>query len=305
MKSKSLNKILMSVISLFVIILCFGFVLTGCGGDDTNKDNDTVTTTTINLNEAKEIIINALSIEQAQVMTFAGNEGNRDIFEKLGKFSVNSKIYQEEQLIQTENTVAEYANNSFLQLYSQQTQTEYMTENTIESELYITLQQVYQLTNGVVSASQLPEQMMQSFTLFNNALAEECFQSGYDEDVIKQTGQDGFSLTLNMNLFGYTYYTMGSILDETNFNSYWQAFQLAYEQMPQEYKDYYDFKIVFDFDNNNQITSFNMDIKYVGVYANPSGSVQYYKVRGEMLTSKYSGEISQPQWVTDYISGQE
>ena len=99
--------------------------------------------------------------------------------------------------------------------------------------------------------------------------------------------------------------TMGSILDETNFNSYWQAFQLAYEQMPQEYKDYYDFKIIFDFDNNNQITSFNMDIKYVGVYANLSGSVQYYKVRGEMLTSKYSGEISQPQWVTDYISGQE
>lgn len=69
MRTKSKNKFLGSILSIVTVILCFGFLLTGCGG---NKD----AVSTISLSEAKTIIVNALEIDepQTQVLAYALNE---------------------------------------------------------------------------------------------------------------------------------------------------------------------------------------------------------------------------------------
>ena len=50
MRTKSKNKFLAGILSIFAIILCFGFLLTGCG-DSSNNDNtgddDTSANTTL------------------------------------------------------------------------------------------------------------------------------------------------------------------------------------------------------------------------------------------------------------------
>ena len=76
MKTKSLN---FRILLLFSLILCFGFILTACN-DSPNDQSETIT-----LAETKELIVNALSLDNetsSQISSQANND-NRDVFLKF------------------------------------------------------------------------------------------------------------------------------------------------------------------------------------------------------------------------------
>ena len=73
--------------------------------------------------------------------------------------------------------------------------------------------------------------------------------------------------------------------------------------MPQDLKDYTDISVVVAFDQNDDIISVEMNSK-IGSMSSINESVSYYKQNAILKITKYDGEITEPQWVTDYLAEQ-
>ena len=319
MRTKSKNKFLGSILSMVAVILCFGFLLTGCGG---NKD----TVSTISLSEAKTIIVNALEIEepQTQVLTYALNEqtenGNRDLLEKLGKFSVltteNAFNYQtnDEVLNQSFNGNFVYSNSFFTQYLvemnimqdtdnSQGTIKEYLSNNNV----YIkyndgeTISQTAEDTRGFGYANT----MGQAYIAQLDALfTDKAFDMVYQDVVTRESTENGYNLTLKLDIKGFTrLQTINSMTDD-EFAQYWTQYEQLINSMPQDLKDYTDISVVVAFDQNDDIISVEMNSK-IGSMSSINESVSYYKQNAILKITKYDGEITEPQWVTDYLAEQQ
>lgn len=293
MRTKSKSKFLGSVLSIIAVILCFGFLLTGCGG---NK-GDNPTTTTISLSEAKTIIVNALEIEepQTQVLTYTLNEqaenGNRDIFEKLGLFTYSEKA------VAIEYETGQDLSNQFTQISGQYS---YKNSEYVKYLASLGDSELFYLTNGIryYNDGSTTQTVQSTFIdeyniILCNAFNNELFDNAYQQDVEKETLSSGYTLTLNAD-----YKKFVSSLYGEDYSSYDSL-------IPAELKDWSKVSIIITFDNNDQITKAVLNINSISPYQTSVNSEMHYvKVSGVITVEKYAGEITEPQWVTDYLAEQ-
>ena len=228
-------KKLKSVLCL-ALFLVFGAVMfVGCGPKNETPKNQT----TITLAESKEIIVNALALDDTQVMAMEDvlQEGNRDLLEKFGKFSVNASenlhttmdVRPGDQFASMALSYVNingnyiYENNDFVKYLTDieigvlgerryVSSKEYLSDKTlysfydkyeIEPGQYVdnkVISQEYQDMRGFGYGDTLGQVLIQ---LIDGLFTDKAFDSVYESDVIKTTNEDSYTLTLKLDLKGY------------------------------------------------------------------------------------------------------
>lgn len=323
MESK-IKRVSLKVLSILAIVamLCCGFFLTGCKDKDDNKTQSN--TSTISLSEAKTIIVNALKIDGTQTMTYAQSEnissaeqGNRDILEKLGIMEIvsdsTSYDYDTNSLDQETNSQGyfSYQNYNFVEYSLIQNSTVVISVenhlNSVYQEYSMDGQNAYVNENNNISLIQLIDGNYGYWNTYGNAnigimkglFTDKAFEMAYSNEVIKNKTDMGYSLKLTLDEKGYTrLMTLDSMTDE-EFEVYWLEYKSIFEQADAGYNN--KINVVINFDNNEDIIDVSMLADYV--YTTISDySTKNYKIISSFTIKKYAGEITEPDWVTDYLA---
>lgn len=320
-------------------IFCMAFVLAiaclslvGCGGDNN-------TTATVTLQEAKTVILNALKIDKSQTNLVASSEtlklDNRDLLEKFGKISINLSGSEEDYLIanpskkqiikQTRYGTLEYSNGNFVKYSVEESRT--LELNLIDREPYdIGTKKEYFADNKMYkyNSSATPtitERRIENQEDINKVGYENSIGSGYakflkelfsentfscyPENISKTTINDGFYYSFDLNVKKLEYLTYRDYIRENNypdvtdeeFETIWQnEYKEEYEEMAMD--PWYSIKITINFDANKQIT--NVILDYNGEIDDIGTGVYMDKTIGKVTIAKYDGQVTEPQWVTDY-----
>ena len=300
------TKFKVSILSMLAIVFTFAFVLVGCGDSKTSGE-------TISLTEAKTLIVSALATDD--------NPDNRSIFAKFGKTQVEgSGIASNYNTSETLSTATlqgqfEYSNNIctklVFNLYSTQ------VEGYIDSQIYSPNGEIvfYQNESDVLETdkgvdvdtisnnSDIGKIVSGAFgvnlTVISSLFTDDNFSKFYKENIIKTTTDAGYELAFQLNLketarFSYVGYE--------NFEDFWDRFYTStISPAPQEIKDLIIPKLTLMFDFNNQITG--LKIILTDLTLDPETN-SYLPMTASLTISKYTGEITEPQWVTDYLAEQ-
>ncbi len=300
------TKFKVSILSMLAIVFTFAFVLVGCGDSKTSGE-------TISLTEAKTLIVSALATDD--------NPDNRSIFAKFGKTQVEgSGIASNYNTSETLSTATlqgqfEYSNNIctklIFDLYSTQ------VEGYIDSQIYSPNGEIvfYQNESDVLETdkgvgvdtisnnSDIGKIISGAFgvnlTVIGSLFTDDNFSKFYKENTIKTTTDAGYELAFQLNLketarFSYVGYE--------NFEDFWDRFYTStISPAPQEIKDLIIPKLTLMFDFNNQITG--LKIILTDLTLDPETN-SYLPMTASLTISKYTGEITEPQWVTDYLAEQ-
>ena len=146
--------------------------------------------------------------------------------------------------------------------------------------------------------------MGQSYIALLDALfTDKSFDMVYQDVVPRESTENGYNLTLKLDIKGYTrLQTINSMTDD-EFAQYWTQYEQLINNMPQDLKNYTDISVVA-FDQNDDIISVDMNSK-IGSMTSINENVSYYKQNAILKIAKFDGEISEPQWVTDYLAEQQ
>ncbi|MBP3432047.1 MAG: hypothetical protein J6K39_04265, partial [Clostridia bacterium] len=195
------------------LMLAFGGLsLVGCG----------TTQTTITLDEAKTIIVNALAIEEPQAHALqiganeaAEDEGNRNIFVKFGITSLSCKTdaYSGEALTRkldqpclldkTGGTWNKYVINlTTIQNGKTTVDNEYYDGNMVYSYMnYGTPSYSKSEFEGTYSG--VGKNRSQQLIIYDIMFSDKVFENCYSKEVIKTLTSSGFSLTMSMEYSKY------------------------------------------------------------------------------------------------------
>ena len=319
-------------------MLCCGFFLAGCKDGNEKNDEDTnpgtQSSTTISLSEAKTIIVNALALDEDS--SSAEQQGNRDLFEKFGMVQLNSltetQDYTTSEMISQEEYVGhyEYSNNSIQKYLSSMSSTavendeitevnyqEYSSDyitvyRNIEDELFGNMVMEITLSNDESTGESFEIETLESqiLSITNVMFTDDAFDAVYKENVARNKTDDGFSLTLSSDYKGFIRLLNLELMTDDEFDTFWPLFSYGYNSMPQELKDIEKFEFVLNFDETEQITSLEMSLKYgeesvVWGDSSENESISYDIQTMNTTISKYAGEITEPQWVTDYLANKD
>ncbi|MCM1404267.1 MAG: hypothetical protein NC133_02060 [Prevotella sp.] len=296
-----------------VCVLVVGLTFGACGTPqkDTNEQPGPLQTT-ITLAEAKEIIVNALAIESLQMHTMAATDGqgNRDLLEKMGKFTldeVRTDVDVDTQKTfykSRSNGIYQYHNYTFENFYSNDLSADYeYNPGEYEFEYYATDGQGYKKQNNRVA--KINENIFEAyctdrFAMVKALFYDEAFSSVYGNEAIKVSHDNGYSLTLQGDFKGFQFYWyILSGMDPDNFDSLWLPYEKeCQERYTQEVIDACHLKVTINFDNQDNIIGAVAD----AVALSPGD----YNVQTSYLFTftKTDAEIEQPQWLTDYWAQQ-
>ena len=195
MKTKSLS---FRILLLLSLILCFGFILTACN-DSPNNQSETIT-----LAETKELIVNALSLDNetsSQISSQANND-NRDVFLKFGTTDtyIRSNLVTPEYtdsvnmsatIEKTGDAWSKYAlnysvNNSNINLSTQ----EYFDGNFIYKINFDGSKTKTEFSNGTEESANLSLILCNFDVMF----LDEAFDVAYRDDVLKTSIMLSFSI---------------------------------------------------------------------------------------------------------------
>lgn len=98
--------------------------------------------------------------------------------------------------------------------------------------------------------------------LINQMFRDEAFEKVYEENVVKNSVDNGFTLTLSSDYKGFTRLLSLESMTDDEFDAFWILLSYGYNSMPQELKDIEKFEFVLNFDETEQITSLEMSLKY-------------------------------------------
>lgn len=284
-------------IALLLVVGCVAFV--GCGPKK-EEDNPPANQTTITLAEAKTTIVNALAINepQAMAMTYAladEEQGNRDIFVKFG---ISQGILDGKTILDgttydmPAHLIADKTNGTW---------NKYTLDSTVLSDdglhnikAYFDGENIFsKMDNQTPTATDFFHNFSQMYlTTIETMFSEDAFDIFYSGDVIKTTINNGFTYTMPVNYLSYSKYLAKQ-------QGYLEQFEESYEKMTEEQKQQLanlgTVSVVIDFDSNSDITSVKMNMSVTV----PNGSQH-----SNITITKYTGQITEPQWVTDYIASQ-
>ena len=311
--------------SLLIIMLCFCLTsLVACGKKPPEKKDSTPpTTTTITLAEAEEIIVDALAIENgAAPVSFVSDTsdyGNRNVFKKMENFKINiAGTFEDTEYYQNYNGQFKYENDKYTKVILE---SDVLSVGNTESQQLNgyssngnNLYTYNQSTNEKVSYNDYETGIRSSLfnevnsyvfmceLLFTNVLfSDMSFGHLYNSDLVtKTTNENGFSITLDIDVCAFGYIFEGTRWGEP-FEFDEQEFQ-AYCAMVEEFGEEYlisitNFKI--NFNNSNEIESiiwtFNNKESFSGN--------QYIQTHYNVKLEKLSTEISAPDWFdeSDYV----
>lgn len=269
------KRISLSVIGVVLAVLSFGFVIAGCCGNSSS---------TISLSEAREIVLNALAVDNAESMAIrTADVGNRNIFTKLKTAELTlesgddielsgfaTKVNDEwvEYLITDANGAQEYYDGSVAYLKNGE---EY-SQNTIDSSFM-----------GVYLYSY--------DSIFLNLLfIDEAWDTIYGNEVEKVDVEGGYTLTMDINMANYVDFVMAKS----------QEFGLGAEglfgedDILQRNKDEGSASLVMTFTNDNEITKLDLAVSSLGFNGN-----DYSFVDTKISVSATTEEIVEPDWVSE------
>lgn len=284
-------------ICIFSLILCFAFLLVGCG-----KTKE-VSTTNITLNEAKTIIINALAIDEpsANDLSDEQNSGNRDLLSKFRRskikleygFYIDQSTYSQvtfDILAQKnlydyekfELTIFNYLGEIVTQEYNNDCQNVYQNSNGETEKITLELSNFYSLTKAGSNDGI-------SVELVENLFTDESFQNLYETSATRTDFPNSeFSITLNIHLkewlkiqFGYS---------DEEFDSLWNS-------LTENEKNTIgcDAQLAVNF-KNSELQSIQLTADGTTIMDG-----EPLNFESKIAVEIYSQELSEPQWVSDYL----
>lgn len=270
------KRISLSVLGVILAVMCFGFVLAGCCGNSA----------TISLSEAKEIVLNALAVDDAGSMTVsAADVGNRNIFTKFGtaKLSLESGADVGVKL----SGLATKTNDEWI---------EYLITDASGAQEYYDGSVAY-LKNGeeysqnTIDSSFMGVYLYSYDSIFLNLLfIDEAWDTIYENEVKKVDVEGGYTLTMDINMSNYVDFVMAKS----------QEFGLGAEglfgedDVLQRNKDEGSASLVMTFTNDNEIAKLDLAVSSLGF----NGS-DYSFVDTKISVSATTEEIVEPDWVSE------
>lgn len=304
-----MNKLKSFLCGLLTFMVC-AVLFVGCGAGQPTEPTPTpptpptITTTTISLAEAKAIILNALALdEQGSVAPQSVQAGNRDFLEKLGKFTFTSDEYLwdvDKKVIDQEYHSCgnfEYANYDFVSYYLCDSEFDQPT-----SEVCLADGTVYvnNLKTGLIREQN--KEAIDWANILNCFLTEESFNYVYKDEVQKVTTDAGFSLSLIGDIKGYmqilALLTDGPVGED--FDQLWESYsKMLEERYSQAIIDECHLLVQINFDKNENIIG--ADAEMFGLSPQPDG--KNIQNQESFHVVKTDEEFTQPQWLTDYLAG--
>ena len=293
--SKKINlKIFLSVIML---ICCLSMlVLTGCANGDGQPtppaSTEQPTTETITSESAYNTIKTALLLN---------GESEIDVAKYFGKYELEetterSNIYGY-KISESYKNFVDYTNGTYNKYITYDNGTYYYFNGDVTYKLGV----YGESTTGIVENN---HEMIRPW--FDLALSQGVYDNGgYEENAIKTTSENGYSIDLNLNFKGvcYAHWIMEKdVIDET-FEEFYQSSLEMEESRPEG--EYYseNWYVTVNFEND-EIVSMKLDVSM----ESSSG----YGYVDDVLTdsniqitiSKYENEIATPEWVVEYLESQ-
>lgn len=318
--------------SLFIIMLCFCMTtLVACGKNTNFDDNPSIpdapstpTTSTITITEAKEIIVNALAINETTTVSYASNSSaqtsNRDIYEKLGKFKLTYNENEESTNNSTLfNADMSYKNGKINKISSTLTKTAdtpnttpYVSINeddstgivdspllyrNITEKLYSTDCNTYYYFNQTANTKKKITQIdfdNLSYSIiylssFQTIFTDSAFESLFNVSVTKTQTTNGYSLTLTTSLKNFLIYN--DEMTEDDYNS-WYAIDSN-----KNIADSFTSSYIINFENDN-IVSVTISMSCYDLEEPTS----MHKINSTTTLTKLTDEITAPDWfnLADY-----
>lgn len=292
------------------LILCMAFMFViGCAclvACNTKEENPPNQTTTITLAEAKTIIVNALAInEPSQLMLATANEqneGNRDLLEKLGKFTFSNVA----QAVKADDPSFIYqsgtgSSTGTMEYKSGSTTKFIMSMDNVENYYYDNdTTYVYGDDNQchILGSNTMARSLSDSL---KNIFSETAFDYAFKNNVNKVTTNNSYTLELTMDYSDYFRIIVDKYFDE-EYKVQYDEFQ---NSIPKNLRDWQNVSLLITLDSNDQISSVELSLKNISAQGHPSGNIDYIKVTTDIEITKFTGTITQPQWVTDYLASQQ
>ena len=271
------------------LIVC-SFILVACKSKDPDTPPQTPGSTTITLAEAKSTIVNALATNNMEVQSSFFSTSNRNVFTKLntveisieGKFDYGTTISGTAE----KNILGNWTKYS---LQSGENYGYYDGDNA-----YLKNNLDYWTTTFEYSYFGLILQSMDCIYI-DLLFLDDAFDSIYGDTVKKISTKDVYTLTMDIDMSKYVDYVMVQceLRDLPAEGLFGEGDYL------QRNKDEGSVVLVINFDNDHNILGLDMVIN--SLYSE-SGvtSLQETKIN----ITKSNQEITQPQWVTDYLENQ-
>ena len=290
---------------LFIVcaVMCVGCSIningnineTGNSGNTGTGNQETPVVSTITLAEAETLITNALTIDN--------NQSNRNLFEKLGKFkiSMNTNTFEPELEENYHKTsiegYVEYADGASKVYHVNEFIKNFKTGNS-DSEKYLINGVEYKkdINTNEITYSSHDSVMLAVSHSFNSLLSEQAFDHVLKDDVERvATTNDGFTLNLKTDLKGALQIVVGDYSE--NFESTWHDYQT-------ELKKFYTQKdldecyalIKLNFSKYGNIIGADFELIYLALSGNNACQQEMY-----VSVNKTISEITQPEWVTEYL----
>ena len=304
------TKFKVSILSMLAIVFTFAFILVGCGDSKTNGE-------TISLTEAKTLIVSALATDD--------NPDNRSIFAKFGKTQAvaesSNNVYNSSASI---NAQYEYSNGTLQKVlldfslslpvenlsttikeYSTDINKFYRCSYDENHGLIIVEQDFPNLDNwtGLLDGN-IPVSIMY-LLMYESLFTDDAFENVFN-NVTKTSTSSGYNIALTMNYEGFLRTTLRALTaTEDEFNLIWEnGYKPQLDAMGDLINSLGTFQAILEFNNNNQITNLKLVNHISRQTTSPSDPSASFNDFETMTISPYTGEITEPQWVTDYLAEQ-
>ena len=281
----SMNKLKSFLCALLTFITC-AVLFVGCGAEQPAEPNTppAETESIISLTDAANVIQSALAIN--------GN-ANHNVLEKIGTFDFTEQIELVDEQTTPEDRymegVCQYANDDFVTYYAEVSQE---LGNNETHEICFVDGVEYKYSGDEVYEQTTPE--ISALEVINIAVSEDAFNAVYDSEVKKVTNTDGISYTLKSDLKGFfklVYLMRGQSIGE-DFEQQWLELK---NKLPQAILDECYVSVTIKFDSHETIIGVELDWLYVM-------SEDCFKYQENHSISRTTKQVTQPQWLTDYLA---
>lgn len=282
----TVKRIWTSIFNVCMILICGCFLFAGCGEKSTE---------TISILQAKEIIVNALALDD---MTNALEDEtfstNRDVFTKFH----NTDVYVESKM-----SAGEMSSNTQYMALIEKTNgvwTKYTLSNSLNdvsgSETFTTStleyydgEYVYTDRDGEKSKSLFADNMSESQNLsmilvsFDYVFLDDAFDIIYQNDVTKTSRPNSYTLTIDLNIFEYANFVMDKCPNADGMFG-------SGETLEKLKTDGFG-EMIMTFDSNNQLISINFQMQTFG----QTGDL-IVPCDATIILTKSNDTVSAPAW---------
>lgn len=267
--------------TLFCLMLVFvvgGVLFAGC-----NKS------TSLTLSEAQEVIVNALAVSETSKSEVNAQEGNRNIFIKLGKADINIKGNTD--LGESFGGKVERADDKWTKysLSASNGTTEYLADNVVFTKIDD------EVTESTYEEAIFPIYLQMFEAVFvDDLFTDDAFNTIYNDKVTKNATKNGYSLTMDINMANYVDYVNAK--GEEYMEGASEGLFGNDAETVNRNKTEGSANLVIQFNDANEILGLDLVVNSFLVQGTPDGA-EYSLSTTEIAIEKYTGEITAPTWL--------